>query len=94
MIFNIEKIHWETSDEQLKEDQEFYRKKGWMNDPVPEHPYRFRAYDDDGNLYFTGTINDGEWDLEDTLDTFMWDAGVTELKIYDRKTNKYIDTLC
>lgn len=48
---------------------------------VVDNPARFQMYDDDGNLYYEGTIY-GDYDGFEPLDDFgMPDSGCTTIKI-------------
>lgn len=58
-----------------------------------EHDLDFQGYDDDGNLYCTGTCN---WDRlfeYDLLDYLARGWGVTLIKLFDRETGKYLDSM-
>ena len=77
-----------------KEDQKIFVKNERFKTNPPntnEHPYLFKAYDDDGELYFTGTCKKNSW--EKVFDWCQWDSGCTLVKFYDRKTKKYIDAI-
>jgi hypothetical protein len=65
-------------------------------------PYTFKAWDDDGQMYFEGLLMDldkmaekftlvGDCDedfLVEVYDFFMYGWGVTRIKYYDRRTGK------
>lgn len=60
---------------------------------VEEHPYTFKAYDDDNYFYAGGTVRNlerfGEW----IFNYLQGGWGVTLIKFYDRRTGKYIDAM-
>lgn len=74
-----------------EQDRASMKRRGVMSgEDVKSHLYTFRAYDDDGILYFKGTCND---DWEYVMDWTMADSGCTQVKFYDRKTGKYLDEI-
>lgn len=54
-------------------------------------PVAIRLYDDDGELYYTGYMNEGEnVDEFEPLDWAMGYAGCTTLKYLDAKSGKWL----
>ena len=61
---------------------------------TPEQmPYSFKAYDDDGEWYLDGIAYSIDYIDYDLMGTLGAHYGVTLIKIYDRKNNKYIDSI-
>lgn len=56
-------------------------------------PIIFRAYDDDDYLYCTGIADSVSTVDIEVFVVLQADYGVTYIKLYDRKTGKYIDSL-
>jgi hypothetical protein len=75
-------------------DKESFAKRGWMgNDQKAKSlPCRFRAWDDDGVLYFSGKVSDEPEDWETLFDCLMYDSGTTRIVFYDKK-GKRIDEI-
>lgn len=76
-------------------DKETYKRKDVMVDPIPveEHPIKFKAWDDDGYLYVSGTCRNVEIVWEWVFNWLQADLGTTRVVFYDRKTNKKIDEI-
>lgn len=72
-------------------DLAIWEKRGIWGNASPDFDTKFRAYDDDGIFYISGLVNFDY--VEDLADHLAWDMGVTQLKLYDKSTNKYIDEI-
>lgn len=58
-----------------------------------EHELNFEAYDDDDNLYCTGTCKAGDLPACDLSD-YLEEWGVVKVKLFDRKTGEFMDLVC
>lgn len=90
--FNITKIHGDWFNDQ---DKQSLQNRGAYGNPedVKVHPVSFKAWDDDDNLYFTGTVTDEPDDWEYAFEFCMHDSGTTKMVFYDRSTGKRIDEI-
>ena len=90
IAFNIT----ECNDEVFhQEDEKRFERQRIMNNEQDWHTYKFRAYDDDMVFYVSGTCSSKQNDLDYLQDWLAYDMGVTYIKLYDRKTGKYLEQL-
>lgn len=88
-------IYW-IADHYNDEDKASFERQGVYNDIRPalnHHELMFKAYDDDGNLYFKGTCTDKGNALEDVFYWCQWDSGCTLVDFYYRTNKKLYDSI-
>ncbi len=65
---------------------------GLTSQPLPGGPFVvFRLYDDDGELYYQGMLNDDD-ECENQMAALAWgeaDSGCTTIKVWRWKTGKW-----
>lgn len=86
--FQIRKLHgdfWHQS------DIDAFKRRGLYNPDCPQLGCTFKAWDDDGVLYFSGTVIDDPEVFEGLYDFLEADSGTTRVVFY--KNGKRYDEI-
>jgi hypothetical protein len=78
-------IYWKITKDHLYDGEYFKDSREGVKAGNPDHGnfaiIKFRAYDDDDELYYEGEVFDNEESLESVFDWTQKDAGVTRLDV-------------